>query len=274
MTSFDTLESSLEASRPVELYELEIGSDTFRFHDSEDTETITVSGDDYTAESISRTTIAVGGDRQNRTLNITMPSTNDFASQFVSVPPGRKTVVRVYRMQRDETPSLTRKLFFTGQAQSFRFTDDGTAATLLVKSVEFAIARNIPKFTYMGQCNHVLYDSGCGVDPNLFMHSGTVTAVTDNVVTVAGAGASGFDFVAGYCTNATSSDFRMVIAQSGDDLTLLLPFETSPLGGTLQVFAGCDHNIASDCALVFDNVAEYGGYAWVPSKSPFESGLT
>jgi hypothetical protein len=41
----------------------------------------------------------------------------------------------------------------------------------------------------------------------------------------------------------------------------------------MQAFAGCDHLIEGDCALVFDQVAEFGGFAFVPSKDIFAQGV-
>ena len=57
-------------------------------------------------------------------------------------------------------------------------------------------------------------------------------------------------------------------------LTLLLPFNTTDVdvGTSVEVFAGCDHSLAT-CKAQYDNVANYGGFAFVPLRNPFESGL-
>ena len=44
------------------------------------------------------------------------------------------------------------------------------------------------------------------------------------------------------------------------------------VGTEVEVFAGCDHTIAT-CKTQFDIVVNYGGFAFVPTRNPFESGL-
>jgi len=272
MTSFNTLETSVESSRPIELYEFILGSVTYRYTSAEDI--VTVGSADYTPLAIGRNQVEQGSDQSTRTLVVTMPSDNPFAEQYISVVPGERATVNVFRYQRDESPSFaTQVLLFQGLVQSVRFPDDGTVAEVAVRSIEAALNRNIPRFSYMGMCNNFLYDENCGVDPSSFNYIGAVTLVDGNDVTVSGAGASGFDFVGGFARPSGANDFRMVLAQSGDVLTLLLPFADSIVGGNLQVFAGCDHLIEGDCALVFDNVAEFNGFAFVPNKNIFQVGI-
>lgn len=272
MTSFNTLEVSVERSRPIELYEFVLGSETYRYTSAEDT--LTVGSDDFEPEAIARNQVEQGSDQSTRTLTITMPASNPFAEQFINVVPGERASVNVYRYQRDESPAFTTQvLLFKGLVQSVRFPNDGGTAEIAVRSIEAALNRNVPRFSYMGMCNHFHYDQSCGVNPASFNHIGAVTLVSGNDVTVTGAGASGFDFVGGYARPTGANDFRMVLAQSGDVLTLLLPFADSILGGDLQVFAGCDHIITGDCATVFDNVINFGGFGFVPNRNVFQTGL-
>lgn len=272
MTTFDALQTSTENSRPIELFEFIIGSTTHRFASSEDD--IVIGADTYVAEAIARSKIEVGADQSNKNVVVTVPVANAVAQQYITVPPGQKATLNIYRYQRDEVPTFgTQLLMFKGQVQSGRFPSDGQTGELAVRSIETALNRNIPRFTFMSMCNHILYDDQCGVDPASFTHVGAASSVTEETITVAGAGASGIDFVGGFLRPASATDFRMIIAQSGDVLTYLLPFASDPTGTNMQVLAGCDHLIEGDCALVFDNVAEFGGFAFVPNKNIFESGL-
>ncbi len=273
MSSFDTLESSQESSKPIELYEFVVGTDEFRFTSAEDD--ITIGSDVYTATAIARSRIEQGADQANRTLKVTMPSFEALAQLYVTVPPGEKARVNVFRFQRDEVPTFdTQVLLFKGRVQACRFPNNGSSAEFAIRSIETAMNRNIPRFNFGGMCQHVLYDSNCGALESSFNLLSTAASISGNTITVTGAGASSLDFVSGYIRPTGSNDFRMVTAQSGDVLTLLLPFASDPTGDNVQVFAGCDHLIEGDCALVFDRVAEYGGYAFVPSKDIFASGLT
>jgi len=272
MSSFDTLESSVQDSRPIELYQITQGSTVYRYAScASDT---TVGSVTYSALAIARSRVEQGSDAENRTITITVPGNEPFAQQYIDVVPGERATVRIYRYQRDESPAFdTQVLLFDGIVQSVRFQRDGHSAEINVRSAEAAMNRNIPRFTYMGMCNHFLYDESCGVSPGSFNHIGEVSAVSGNTITVTGADASGFDFVGGYCRPPATEDYRLVLAQSGDDLTLLLPFFESPVGSNVQLFAGCDHLVDGDCASTFDNVINFGGFPFVPNRNPFQTGL-
>lgn len=272
MADFDTLESSVQDSRPIELYEFTLGATTYRFTSAEDD--LTVGGDVYTATAIARGRVELGSDQANRNVVVTLPSSTALAQQYVEIPPGQRCTVNIFRYQRDESPAFnTQVLLYKGQVQTCRFPNDGHSAEFAVRSIETALNRNIPRFNFGGMCQNVLYDNNCGATASSFDHLGACTAASGNTVTISGLAASGFDFVGGYVRPTGAQDFRMVIAQSGDVLTILLPFASDPVGSNMQAFAGCDHLIEGDCALVFDRVADYIGFAFIPSKDIFREGL-
>lgn len=273
MTTFDALESSRESSRPVELYEILVGgSAEYRFTDGEDE--ITIGSDVYTPESVARGRIEIGSDQRNRTLSVVVPVGIPLAQRFIGIPPAEKTVVNVYRLQRGEVPTFnTQVRLFRGVLQGVTYDDDGHSAVLNLKSRESALNGTIPRFTFMSSCNHVLYSPGCGADASSHSILSTVTAASGLTVTIAGLGASGRNFRSGYITPTGFLDPRLVVAQSGDVVTLLVPYTSDPTGLDIQAFAGCDHKVDGDCALVFDRVADFGGFPFVPNKNIFETGL-
>jgi uncharacterized phage protein (TIGR02218 family) len=272
MTSFNALATSVEGSRPIELYELTIGSTTYRYTNAD--ADLSYNGNDYLAVPITRSKLSQSQERQRRKLTIKLPTSLPLPQLYVTNVPGETVTVTLFRLQRDEVPSFdTQVLLFTGIVQSCAFEEDTERAALTVQSLESALGQNVPRMTFMGQCNNFLYDQFCGVNPDDFDYVGAATAVDGNTVTVSGAAASGIEFTGGYARPTGSNDFRLVVSQSGDDLTLLLPFSADVVGSDVQIFAGCDHLIEGDCALVFDNVLNFSGFAFVPNKNVFQSGL-
>jgi hypothetical protein len=192
----------------------------------------------------------------------------------VNVAPAAKATVSIFRLQRGEAPAFnTQTLIYKGQVQSVVFPKDGTVGEIAVRSLDAARSQTIPRFTYMSSCNNLLYDVFCQIDPSLHDHSGAASGVSGNLVTVAGLDASGINAVGGYSTPTGAPDFRLILAQTGDQIEILLPFGTDPTGSNVQVVAGCDHQLNGDCSQVFDNVIEYAGYAFVPNRDVFRSGL-
>ena len=83
--------------------------------------------------------------------------------------------------------------------------------------------------------------------------------------------ADGF-YDGGFVFFSSINDYRLILSHVGNDLTLLLPFPSDAAGETVRIFAGCDHTIAT-CKTKFDNVLNYGGFAFVPILNPFLTGL-
>lgn len=270
MASYDVEESSVEGSRPVEVYKFVLGTEEFFYSSGEDE--ITINGNDYTPTQIRRGAIVQGKSDRNRILSVNVPATNELAQRYVIVPPGRRAVMQIFRVQRGDG-TLTPALIYNGVVKSVKFPENGQFAEIAVQTIEAASSREIPRFTYMGMCNHVLFDDACGVNPASFSHISTVTAVSGDVLTIAGLSASGLDCTGGYIEAASATERRLVLSQSGDDVTLLLPFEVNPLLSTITAFAGCNHELTGDCALVFANEINFGGFAFVPNRNPFTAGL-
>jgi hypothetical protein len=273
VTSFGDLEASVESSRPLEVYRFASGGETFLYSSSEDP--IVLGPDNYEPRPIARSRIVRGVDERRRNLTVTMPASDPVPRRYIGIPPGQRMVLTVIRLQRDESPTFdTQVAIFRGVVKSVAFKDDGLTAEIAVQGID-ASNRVMPRHTAMAQCNHVLYGPGCDVDPSPFTNTGTVTAVANNVLTVAGLGAARPDqfFRGGFAKLVAESDFRLVLSHQGDDLTLLLPFAASVLGAQVQVSAGCDHRFHGDCANKFDNVASFGGSPYVPTKNFFSTGL-
>lgn len=271
MTSFASLEPSVESSRPLEVYSFALLSEVFRYTSSE--VAVTVGGNTYDPEAIRRSNILRGPEERTRPLVITVPSDNAFVSRFKAAAPGQRTSVTIIRLQRDEVPAFnTQVLSFKGFLQSIRFINSVKQAEMSVKSLEVAASRTIPRITFQGPCNHQLYDVQCGATPITFV--GLCTAVSGNTITVAGANSqpNGF-WNGGFVKPSGVNDPRLIINHTGNVLTILQPFNQSPLNANCDIFAGCDHLIDGNCQNRHGRVGEFGGFAWVPKKNPFSTGL-
>lgn len=273
MTSFDIFESSVEGSRPIEVYQISIGVDVYRYtsHSSD----VTVGSTVYSAIPISRGAVGQGAEERRRTVSLRMPSDNSFAQQYIDVVPGQRATVSIIRLQRDEVPTFnTQVLLFKGAVASAQFVEDGNEVEIVLRSIEAATSRTVPRFTFMGMCNHIWADAGCKVNSSLFSMVGPCTTTTGNVITVTGANAQPDGYWrGGWCKPNAKSDFRLILAHTGNNLTLLLPFSETVTGADVQVFPGCNHILTQDCATKFDNVLEFGGFAFVPFKNIFATGL-
>jgi uncharacterized phage protein (TIGR02218 family) len=271
VSDFDTLQASVEASRPIELYSFAVGAAAYFFTSSEDE--IVYAGDTYTAVAVSREGTAQGVDERRRPMVVSVPYDNTFAALYSRVSPSNQASLTILRLQRDETPSPVAVMIFKGFVKSVTFSDDGLLAKIAAQTRDIAGTHQIPRRTFQNPCGHQLYDANCTVDPTAHKFTGTVTAEDGETITVSGLGGSGMDFIGGYAKPQSISDFRLVQDQSGDVLTLLRPFNSTLVGQVLEVFEGCDHLLTGDCVLRFDNIVNFGGFAFVPSKDIFATGI-
>jgi len=279
--TFASYETSTEGSRPIEIFTFVLGATSFYYTSAEDDVTV----DTVTYEAIpglSRGRLSDGAGIGKNSLVVEVPSSNKFARKYISVVPGQRARFTLKRVQRPDFPSPEVVTLFTGYVGSVAFSEQGLKAKIDIAPIQAATSRPVPRFTYQGLCNHVLYDSGCGVNSSdpAYRILGSVSAVSGNTITVDGLDAyvDGY-FNSGFVEYNNGEDARLVLSHVGTLLTLLLPFPFDINGSNVVVFAGCDHTI-STCGSKFSttedatsNVINYGGFAFVPTKDIFTSGL-
>lgn len=278
--TYDAFADTIEDSRPVEVYRFVQGGVVFDFTSAEDE--VIVDGVTYEPETISRGRIAQSPTDRNNTLQVTVPSSNAFVSRFKASVPASRASVTIKRVQRGDFPGPESITIYEGFVASVAFENELSEAVIACKPVESASSRAIPRFSYQSLCNNVLFDDNCKVDDtdSRWRLTAVVSAQSGATITVPGAGAFGADWwVGGFVEIDGGDDLRLVVAQSGNDLTLLLPFPASAVGRTVTAFAGCDHTIET-CDTKFDtpedtdsNVINYGGFAFVPTRNPYQTGL-
>lgn len=270
--TYDARESSVEAGNPVELYEFNVGSATFRYTSSGTQ--ITAGGLTYLPENIKKGRLARSNtDREDR-VQIALPTSNIFASQFLLIAPGKQVSLTIRRTHRDD-PDGEVKTIFKGFIHGISFPDNGRKAVFTAFSITSARARQMPRFNYANLCGNSVFDTNCKVSEASYTHSLTVAGVNNEILTVSGAGVLGTDYFENGFVEY-DGEFRLIMAQGGtgnNDLTLHVPFQTSPLGLALDFRAGCKHRLSEDCDTKFSNAINYAGFKFVPTKNPFATGL-
>ena len=235
--SFDALETSIEASGRVELYVLATGSTIFRMHDSVEG-IINYSGDDFERVQVSRGTIATGQEH----LTISLPGDHVFSRQFTFIGPGQTSTLTIFSYHRDDPADV--RVIYKGIVRAVAFTHDMAKSQLAVVPISVGFDKVIPQRTFQAACNNVLFDADCKVVSGSYEHTGAATAVDMNVVTIQGLlAAKGDDWATAGFASYGSLDYRLILVQNGDDITLTLPFYADVVGTTLNVFAGCGRTI-------------------------------
>jgi uncharacterized phage protein (TIGR02218 family) len=270
--TFQQWEISQSQGEPVELYEAAVGSQLFGFTTSEDG--IQIGATNYTPVEISRERIIMGPEERQDALNVTMPAGNPLALLYRQAAPGQVATLTIKRFHRPDGANPQTLTIFKGRVQSVAYENNGTTAKLAVVPVTSGRAHEMPRFTFQALCNHVLYDGQCQVLQSQFRHIGQVLSIDGAVMNVDGANTqpNGW-FTGGFAQLAGGTDWRLILAHTGNSVTLVMPFSSNPTGTQIEIFAGCAHDI-NTCSAKFDNVPNYGGFAFVPLTNPFSSGIT
>jgi hypothetical protein len=275
VSTLTELERSTEGARPLELFEFIIsGVESFRYVSREVAPAgIEVDGLTWLPRPITRDRIQRSAEISRQTLEVQLVATDALAQIFQAVIPAARVQFTLYRYEPDAVPALRRTLF-VGYVTTARFNQE--VCSFEIAPFNQLFRRQIPRMTYSGVCNHVLYDTRCKVDSTAAINrlTATVSAVNGNVVTIPGAGSmtdptSSTPALGGWVSLTDLTDHRTIIAQDGDDLTLHpFGFRTSILGTEVFVQRGCDH-LPTTCRDKHNNIPNIGAHPYVPSTNPF-----
>lgn len=264
--SFEALETSQESGSRIEIYTLARGSTVYRMHDSVEP-VVTYLGDDFLKTQISRGNITTGQEY----LEIGLPGSHPFSLSFSTIAPGQTASLTIQSYHRADPSDV--RVIYKGVVRAVAFTQNMSKSALSLAPINEAFNKEIPERTFQAACNNVLFDPDCKVSAGSFTHIGAVTAIVDNITTVQGLlAAKGNGWATGGYVSFGVLDYRLILEQNGDDLTLVLPFHEDVLTEDVSVYAGCDHSIAT-CLSKFANDINFGGHPDVPKKNIFETGL-
>lgn len=264
--TYDTRERSVQDGAPVELYEFAVGPVVSRYTSAD--ANITVLSQAYTSATLQRTQIETSGERARNTIRITTARDFPIAELFRVTPPTEIIAVTLKRVHRgDADPAV----IWMGRVLNCEWS--GSVATLNCEPVSTSMRRPGLRRKYGRQCAHVLYSQGagqCGVNRATHSTQTTVSSISGLQLQVASLASKPYPggFVE-WAPAGGSIERRFITGAAGTTLTLSQAFQGIAVGATVTVSPGCDHTTAT-CASVYNNLANYGGFPFVPRKNPFD----
>jgi uncharacterized phage protein (TIGR02218 family) len=244
----------------VDCIEILVPGETYRFAAS--TQDVSVAERTFRSSTIAVSPIS------DREVVITVPADSAFARRFLAGGvPKNQTRITWWRVDEDGTIFL-------------RLDGDIVSAELgqqeihlrLVSSLARALRKPIGRIVSR-TCQHKLFDAGCRLDRSSFTRAATIIDISGYEMTVNVALVPDWA-VGGELIHVASTERSLVVGQrldvasSGTVLTLQARSYNAGKDHPVEVTAGCDHQIQT-CAQKFDNVMNYGGFPYLPSKNPF-----
>lgn len=273
MSDYDDKEESVGDSAPFELYEF-VGTYRNYYMTTDALPHVFNSQTFNPVAGLKRSTLKVGThEDDNVDMTIQIPIIEQIVKDyaFQTTPPS--LILTIYRFQRD---AATYVAYWKGPIASISV-DDEFATFRTPSKFGSLLSGNIPNVYVQPPCNNVLFDERCKVSRTANSLDTQVSAVEGRVISIPSLG--GFPdgwFVGGEVAIPARNERRMIVAQSGNLLTVNYEFGRISVGTSVQVTAGCDHsyNGANGCPK-FNNQPNFGGCPFVPGESNnlFQSGV-
>ena len=153
--------------------------------------------------------------------------------------------------------------------------------SLTVSNNLLYLNQSFPRNYFLPQCNHALFDSGCGLSKAAFAIAGTVTETSTPTV-------------AAFSTNLTQADgwfsLGFLVWNSGPNtgiecsvklyynsngqVQLIYPLSVVPSAGDqFTIYPGCD-KLQLTCSGKFNNLSRFRGFPYTPTPETLEVGGT
>ena len=252
----------------VELYAFEGASGSFRLTPHEfDVE---IGGQRYERCLLERSALALGAEAAKSALELRLPPDHALVRHLLQATlTGEATAVRLRIARREAWGeywwlSGTR---WMGRVLGVEVADD--SARIRCESAQVSLKRIGLRRLYSRACSHVLYSAACGATPipataEVIRSEGRQVELASLPPEVAG-------MLAGGWLQTPAGARHMIVGESTAGVELLYPVGLAA-GMSVTLTAGCDHSM-STCHSRFGNLANYGGFPFIPSKNPFSTGV-
>jgi len=251
--------------KPVELYHIwKLNEDVHYRYTSGDV-AVVYNGNFYTIATVERDSVQYDTKLEGSSLTIRAARITTPVIEYLAINPLDLYWIEVLKLFRDQVP-LEASVIFLGQIRAVRF--QGVAAEVECAGFEVYLNRAIPRYRYSPSCNHVLYDSKCGLDKNLYKTVATLTDVSSDKLELTSANfATQTDdyFTYGYVEFGNAK--RMVVYHISNVVKLNYYIPNLVAGNTINIYAGCDLSIEM-CRNKFNNVVNFLGFPWIPVNNP------
>lgn len=275
--TFAAREESRTLGQPVALYHFQYGEGSGQYFGYTDAEqAIGHGGKTYVPIPITMGSVKSSGAPDKQSIEVRTPQTADLAELFRLHPPSQ-VVTLVRREGHIGDPDAQFLVTWTGRVLGHKRVDDEAIYT--VESLGTAMRRTLLRRHYMYGCPHVLYGPECQASKGAATVSKTALAVNGATVTLASnwaADALKEKYVGGlveWTGLSGMKETRSILKIKGADKDQLLLdglAKDMVAGMSIDVVLGCNHQagLNDDCIQLHDNILNFGGQPWIPTKNP------
>ena len=258
--SYDAIESSGCGAQNFDLFLFDTGSTVYALTNED--APIDFGGRTYQPETISRDEIELSQEQSSGQVKVKLPKAHPIAALFLPNLPPVPVTLTIYSGHYGDGEIIA---IFIGRVASARYPDECELACVTDRD---DLKRKLPTLLYQPACPRIFGEPGCGVDIATVTYNGTLQSSSNDgsVLVVPEFAAIPHSLVAGYVRRG--NDVRLVIAQNGQQITLLTGISGLAADDEIVGVAGCAKTYGA-CSS-FANVAKFLGFDMIPTRNPFD----
>jgi hypothetical protein len=272
---FGLFESSRTLGQPLELYEFQVGANTYRYCNAE--KDFTYAGAVFTAAPIKHSAISASGALDKATMTVTIADTLPLAALLRGYP--SSAVIRlILRQGHKDDPDVNFLVAWIGRVLGAQGDPETGTRALSCQPASTSLQRIGLRRKWQYPCPHVLYGDQCRADQLRATVTAIIRSVGTNQIGVNDNWQSDkpTDKFAGGLA-VYGSQIRTILAVSGNTITLGGPVDAKAIGQSVNLSLGCNH-LRDDCQNVHvpfnesnpggGNIHNYGGQPFIPTTNP------
>ena len=265
--TFDSKERSSYDGIPTTLYEFSLGAT--RWHYASGDSSVRVGGVTYQALAITNDGYSSSGNPETDEVTVRLSAFAEVTNLYVGTPPSEPVQLRIRSIHRGDTDA---PVVWAGQVKSGKQVSS-VEFTFSCNSLLSTLNRNGLRLSWGRGCPHALYDRSCRVDPDDFATLVMISSIVGNTLSASALAILGDDYLSGgflsFVGSTGVTERRAIKSHTGSSITLLGAADGLSNNMWVTVYPGCNR-ITSTCEVKFNNLANYGGFPHLPTKSPFD----
>lgn len=259
-------ETSVQDSRPVELYEFSYQGGNLRYTSAD--RDIDYNSVLWRASPLSRSKINESSDITKASLTITGAPEWEVAELFDPAPPDDVVGLKLYRMQRR---SGEFEVAWIGRVVGASWPKD--QSSLRCESIYTLMTQPGLRRIYSKNCPHLLYGARCQASELVFQQIITLdTQEGRNLISADFATKPDGYYAGGKIVWEKQPGYfvrRGIRQHAGDTVIITHAMTGVPNGAILTALPGCNHT-QEHCEPKFANGVNYGGFPGMKKKNPFD----
>lgn len=268
----DQYESSRQLAEPVNLYLFRYGQDVnsyYAYTDAEEPKTYL--GIEYTPAPVSRGEVHSSGGLDKTSMNVDLPKNCGLSDLYRVYPPTQVVTLKIFQ---GHVSDLSGAYFVVWAGRVLSRDVKDNIAGFNCEPIATSMRRSGLRRNYQYGCPHVLYGAQCGANRATASTTVTVVSVSGDSVTLPDGWNGAIDFnkyLGGILewTSGGETELRTILRITGGKTLRLsgVPRNLST-GSPATAILGCSRQMG-DCGTLHNNIQNFGGQPWIPSKNPF-----